>query len=449
MVTVRLPEPATQVELNVDNLGVNLDGAQVLAHQYIYDVGGDNWDRVRGVGGAIAVDTELAPAILAADNMANPTVPQVLSNLMLFDGATWDRAPGDAATGLVVNSELPAAAALADAMANPTTPLVGACLMGFNGATWERIFLTGGAISVQTQHASGLLTDAHANPNGIFADSFMMGYNGATWDRLVSSIAQGLEVDVTRVQGNVAVTNAGLTELAAAINASRMDVNIAASIALDVSAATVTVDSELPAAAALSDAFANPTAPAVGAFDMVFDGTVWQRARGIEEPNNLAGRAIGQQAVGKSEGKVTYRVTFADLAGVAGVALQIIGSATTIVRVTRIQFSKPSTAQAPLIFTKNSAAATGGTSTTPAIIPLDSADVAATAVIRLYTVAPTPGASVGNIYDADHGTSDVLYETFGDEQNTQSVVLRGVAEAATIVLQADATINGYIEFTEE
>lgn len=40
---------------------------------------------------------------------------------------------------------------------------------------------------------------------------------------------------------------------------------------------TVTVDSELPAAAALADNAANPTAPAVGAFGMVWDGATWDR----------------------------------------------------------------------------------------------------------------------------------------------------------------------------
>ena len=45
-------------------------------------------------------------------------------------------------------------------------------------------------------------------------------------------------------------------------------------------AGTVTVDSELPAAAALTDNFANPTAPAVGAFGMVWDGATWDRKPG-------------------------------------------------------------------------------------------------------------------------------------------------------------------------
>lgn len=44
-------------------------------------------------------------------------------------------------------------------------------------------------------------------------------------------------------------------------------------------AATVTVDTELPAAAALGDAVSNPTAPAVGDCLMLWNGATWQRAR--------------------------------------------------------------------------------------------------------------------------------------------------------------------------
>lgn len=43
---------------------------------------------------------------------------------------------------------------------------------------------------------------------------------------------------------------------------------------------TVTVDSELPAAAALADATANPTVPTVGADNLLYNGTTWDRMRG-------------------------------------------------------------------------------------------------------------------------------------------------------------------------
>ena len=75
--------------------------------------------------------------------------------------------------------------------------------------------------------------DALANNNTTaVTNARAYGYNGATWDRLRASIAGGL-----------------------------------------------VVDTELPAAAALADATANPTTPTVAADDMLFNGTTWDRAR--------------------------------------------------------------------------------------------------------------------------------------------------------------------------
>lgn len=80
------------------------------------------------------------PAAAApTDNAANPTVSQLQTFGMVWDGATWDRAPGNSADGAKVDTELAAAAALADAAANPTTATVGAVGLGFNGATLDRL----------------------------------------------------------------------------------------------------------------------------------------------------------------------------------------------------------------------------------------------------------------------------------------------------------------------
>lgn len=49
-----------------------------------------------------AVDTELPAAAALADNTANPTVPGVGSFGMVWDGATWDRSPGNSASGTKV-----------------------------------------------------------------------------------------------------------------------------------------------------------------------------------------------------------------------------------------------------------------------------------------------------------------------------------------------------------
>lgn len=55
------------------------------------------------VSGTVSVDSELPAAAAVADNTANPTVPGVASFPHVFDGSTWDRAPGTSADGLLVN----------------------------------------------------------------------------------------------------------------------------------------------------------------------------------------------------------------------------------------------------------------------------------------------------------------------------------------------------------
>src|SRR6185503_2877912 len=138
---------------------------------FLFD--GTNWDRAPGntadgalvnlganndvtITGTVTVDTELPAAAALTDNFANPTCPAVGAFLMVWDSATWDRAPGTAVDGLLVNlganndvtvtsgsitadTELPAAAVLADATANPTVPGVGGFMMGYNGTTWDRV----------------------------------------------------------------------------------------------------------------------------------------------------------------------------------------------------------------------------------------------------------------------------------------------------------------------
>lgn len=51
------------------------------------------------------------------------------------------------------------------------------------------------------------------------------------------------------------------------------------------------VDTELPAAAALSDAAANPTAPLIGACELVWNGTTWDRKGGVVAATGLVSAA--------------------------------------------------------------------------------------------------------------------------------------------------------------
>ena len=70
-----------------------------------------------------------------------------------------------------------------------------------------------------------------------------------------------------------------LVRVVGATDANRLDIDASGRPTVNVNG-TVTVDSELPAAAALADNMANPTVPGVGAFGMVFDGSTWDRMIG-------------------------------------------------------------------------------------------------------------------------------------------------------------------------
>lgn len=198
--------------LPADNLAAPAtDFLFVGSFPHVFD--GANWDRIRGdqtdgllvnlgsnndvtVTGTVTVDTELPVAASLTDNFANPTAPAVGAFAMLWDGATWDRAPGTAADGLLVNlganndvtitgsvdTELPTAAALADATANPTITSVGTFLQGFNGTTWDRV-RTANTGRLQVDVVTGGGADTPTNP--------VVNYQTS------ASLAAGAAVDLT------------------------------------------------------------------------------------------------------------------------------------------------------------------------------------------------------------------------------------------------------------
>jgi hypothetical protein len=133
-----------------------------------------------------------------ADNVVNTSDGlQVTGFNYYFDGTTWDRVRGDSTDGLLVN-------------------------LGTN----NDVTVTGAETPA----------DADATPtNAIPVQSFLSVYNGTTWDLVrEGGTAGSFLVDGSGV--TQPVSNAGLTELAAAINSSELDVNLASSNA------TVTVD---------------------------------------------------------------------------------------------------------------------------------------------------------------------------------------------------------------
>jgi hypothetical protein len=141
--------------------------------------------------------------------------------------------------------------------------------------------------------------------------------------------------------------------------------------------------------------------------------------------------------------------------------IQIIGSATKTVRVTKITFAATIATTAEtwgIYINKNSAANTGGTAVAPTVVPLDSGDAAGTAVVSHYTTAPTVGAAVGPImalkYTALIAPAQTVQLVLEFGTLGKCPVLRGVAEALCVnvtgVTTGHAASVAYtVEWTEE
>lgn len=145
--------------------------------------------------------------------------------------------------------------------------------------------------------------------------------------------------------------------------------------------------------------------------------------------------------------------------------ITITGSASKTIRVLSIEYTAVQTTRSLVntFIVKRSAANTGGTSTTPTIVPADSNNAAATAVVRVYTANPSVGAAVGNlsavkVLSDDSGANAVggsgYMWDFTKGGLAQGVVLRGVAQVlavnlAGVTLPIGLSVVSTITWTEE
>lgn len=108
-------------------------------------------------------------------------------------------------------------------------------------------------------------------------------------------------------------------------------------------------------------------------------------------------------------GKLTFRAAISGLAAAASGTdiFTITGSAQRKIKVLKIEVSGIATAAAaiPWQIIKRSAANTGGTSTTPTCVPMETnAGIAAQAVVRAYTVNPGALGTSAGLIEAKRGT---------------------------------------------
>src|SRR3990167_8462134 len=158
---------------------------------------------------------------MAQSNLPSTTNVQLNAGDIALGGVEIKDADGSARVAVVTG---------ANNLANGNQMVTAAVLYGYDGSTYDRIaFVT---------PVSGM-----SNPTGAIAVvSHLMGYDysNTTWNRLRATEQYGLQVDITR-------------------------------------SGSLTVNTELSAAAALADNTVNPTTSLIGACILGFDGTAWDR----------------------------------------------------------------------------------------------------------------------------------------------------------------------------
>lgn len=182
----------------------------------------------------------------------------------------------------------------------------------------------------------------------------------------------------------------------------------------------------------------------------------------IEPTPSLGASAAVIGAVSQVDGpKATYSGSIASLAAGATDIFVLLGSASKVVRITRLSISGTQTTagQTTISLIKRSANDTGGTGVAVVATPHDSAAVPATAVAQGYTVAPTAlGSIVGIIRSSKLFVSStavagaLLIWDFGTHPGAQHVVLRGAAQTFAVNVSAALAGASYaidVEWTEE
>jgi hypothetical protein len=215
-----------------------------------------------GASITLTVDSELPAAAALTDNFANPTAPGVGAFAMLWDGATWDRWPGNSAAGASVQGNVAADAAVT---ANPllnggrASSAIPTAMSTDGDAVQLWLDRSGGTI-VNGRDAHDAALDANTNPQ------LIGGRASAAAPTDVSADGDAVRAWFLRNGAQATVITAAGTLISA--TGTSLNANVTN---------TVTVDTELSTAAAAADGFANPTSGGVLAFLMGWNGTTWDR----------------------------------------------------------------------------------------------------------------------------------------------------------------------------
>lgn len=204
---------------------------------------------------------------------------------------------------------------------------------------------------------------------------------------------------------------------------------------------------------------------------LAYDPTTHQPVMPLSGPAVIdpsSGIAYAPDGAAQLDGfKASYAAAIGGLVGVTGCTdlFTLTNPGTKTIRITRCDVSggvATAAQQIEVYGIVRSTTNSGGTSTSPAAVPYDSSDSAATGVVRAYTANPASlGTSVGTVRVAKMllvlstgATSfqDRLIWDFGDRPTKALVLRNGQVFAINLngVTFANATsFNVYIEWTED
>lgn len=151
---------------------------------------------------------------------------------------------------------------------------------------------------------------------------------------------------------------------------------------------------------------------------------------------------------GQSSGMPTYVTSGSAYAGYATptdfLVLSNPGTKTLLVTQAQLQIAQTAAAGFTLFFVRRSALNTGGSSTLPAIVSLDSTNAAATGVATLYTAAPTTSGTASTVFTVTATTTTGGIGTIFGLQNaarTQTTTVIDLRQPITIRPNESLALN--------
>ena len=144
----------------------------------------------------------------------------------------------------------------------------------------------------------------------------------------------------------------------------------------------------------------------------------------------------------------TYSTGFTIACGGSGdcVTLNLTAGGGNVTAIREIWVSQPSNSTTVALI-RRSTLDTGGTSSAPPLVASDTNDALPNTVVTAYTVAPTPGTTVGTIFSIPVASTATLIRD-STVSNYKPVLIQGTTQCLAINVNGAATMTVDIVLTE-